>query len=77
MKKTTPLPCPFCGETPEIESKGSCIDIICCCCMGIQKSDYLSSDAQKTWNAETLRYSDDIEVFLNDTIVEKWNTRVG
>lgn len=67
--------CPFCGDIPEIETLGSNIDISCCVFMNIQKSDYLTTEQRVEWGEEKMRYPDEIEIFLYNLIVKRWNQR--
>lgn len=69
-------PCPFCGDTPELSTVGSCIDIDCCVSMSLQKCDELSMEERQTYNPQTVRYSDEAEQKALDMITERWNTRV-
>ena len=66
--------CPFCGQNPEIETRGSCIDFNCCVSMSIQKSDYLTIEERRTAD-DLCNYSDEIELKLFKIIVDRWNTR--
>ena len=68
-------PCPFCGEEAEIDDSGSCLDIICCCSMSIQKCDVLTIEQRKTLNLETYKYSDESEQIVLEYLIEKWNKR--
>jgi len=70
------LPCPFCGEKPDIETKGSCIDIECCVSMSRQKSDYLTKEQRQTTGRDGYSYSDDVESYVLDKVVGEWNTRI-
>lgn len=76
MKKLIIASCPFCGEIPDIDTIGTCIDITCCVSMGIQKSDHLSRDEWGQWNDTTFVYPEFIETKLFNIIVENWNTRL-
>jgi hypothetical protein len=69
-------PCPFCGDSVEIEDSVSCLDITCCCSMSIQKCDYLTIKQRETLNMDTYKYSDKAEQIAVDTFVSKWNKRV-
>lgn len=75
MKHEPLLPCPFCGDDVEIEDSVSCLDITCCCSMGIQKCDVLTATQRKTLNMNTYRYSDEAEQFAINNLISKWNSR--
>ena len=68
--------CPFCGEKPDIETKGSCIDIECCVSMGRQKCDYLTIEQRQTTGEDGYSYSDEVESYVLDQVVREWNTRI-
>ena len=69
-------PCPFCGDSVEIEDAGSCLEITCCCSMEIQKCDFLTIEQRETFNTDTYKYSDEAEKIAIDAIISKWNTRI-
>jgi hypothetical protein len=75
-KAVTFLPCPFCGEEPEVETMGSCIDIDCCCSMSLQKCDMLTRDERNSWSNETYKYSDAAELKALTYMASVWNGRV-
>ncbi len=68
--------CPFCGESPSIETIGTWIEIDCCASMSIQKSDYLDRD-KITWDNKKHVYDDAAEKKALEVIAGFWNTRVG
>jgi hypothetical protein len=69
------LPCPFCGDKPNIETDGTCIEIYCCVSMSIQKSHELTLDERGTWDSEQHLFSPEIEDKLRAIAINKWNTR--
>ncbi len=69
--------CPFCGEQPEINVLGSCIDIDCCCSMSFQKSDYLSMEQRESWSEKTFSYDDGSESIALLNALEQWNERAN
>lgn len=69
------LPCPFCGDQPDILTEGSCIDIDCCVSMSRQKSDYLTLEQRETRGKDDYSYSDEVEAFVLNKVVTEWNTR--
>ncbi|MCK5236180.1 MAG: hypothetical protein KAR06_04260 [Deltaproteobacteria bacterium] len=74
-KRKTLKSCPFCGEQPDIETLGTCIDITCCASMGLQKSDVLDLDERGTFDMETLVYSKEAESKALQAITDSWNRR--
>ena len=69
------LTCPFCGDPPDIETLGSCVDFECCVSMSRQKCDYLTIEERETYDSETYRYRDEIETWVYQQILNEWNTR--
>jgi len=72
------LPCPFCGEEPEVSVEGTCLDIECCNCgvaMSMYKTDFISFDERKTWSDKTYSFSDIAEQKALNGIVNQWNNR--
>ena len=70
------LPCPFCGdENIEIEDSYSSLNITCCCTLSIQKCDILNWEQRETLNTKTYRYSDDVELFAKNVLIQRWNLR--
>lgn len=70
-------PCPFCGEQPEIEVDGSCIEFNCCVSMMMQKCDYLTHEERDTWSIINIyMYAPEIEKKLLKIMINKWNMRV-
>lgn len=67
--------CPHCGDLPEVQTLGSCIEIICCSEMNIQKSDHLTSEESDTWDSDSLTHSDEAEAKTLNVIVSMWNQR--
>ena len=67
-------PCPFCGDSVEVEDSGSCLEITCCCSMVIQKCDFLTTEQK---NIETYKYSDESEQNAIGVIVSMWNNRAS
>lgn len=67
--------CPFCGEFPDIETDGSCIEINCCCSMSFQKSDYLTHEQRDTWSNTHFRYSVNAEKLVLEEAAKAWNRR--
>ena len=70
-------PCPFCGDVPDVETKGACIDITCCCSMSFQKCDCLTLREQVTFNIQALKYSEESEAKAYINAITAWNTRVS
>ena len=69
------LPCPFCGDEPDIETIGSYIDITCCVSMALQKSDILTISERETWNNESCTFSEEAEQKALTEITNRWNSR--
>ena len=69
------LPCPICGNDPDVETLGSCIDIECCVSMSRQKCDYLTIAERETWSNEDIKYSDAVESKVLKEVRDEWNTR--
>jgi len=70
-------PCPFCGNVPDISSKGTFFDVDCCVSMSFQKSDIVDELLGKRIKLDpnTLKYEDDIENMIFEYVKSKWNTR--
>lgn len=71
------LPCPFCGDPPDLETDGTWIEIVCCVSMSRQKSDYLTIEERETWNTESHLYSPAVEAKALGAMQKAWNTRAG
>jgi len=69
--------CPFCGELPEIDTAGTCIEFSCCVSMSIQKCDNLTLEERETWDDDLLEYSKDAEEKALCVIFDDWNTRTN
>jgi hypothetical protein len=69
------LPCPFCGNMPEVSTDGCCIDFCCCILMSFQKCDYLTWEERKEFSENDYRYSEEAEAKVLDIAVSQWNTR--
>ena len=67
--------CPHCGDAPEVQTLGSCIEIMCCSEMNIQKSDHLTVDERETWCSESLTHSAEAEKKVFSVIAGRWNRR--
>ena len=68
-------PCPFCGDSVEIEDFGSCLEITCCCSMSIQKCDYLTVKQRETFDVSNSKYSDEAEQIAIKALICMWNDR--
>jgi hypothetical protein len=73
MGKSELLPCPFCGEQPDVSTIGSCIVIDCCVVMDRQKSDYLTLEERRTWKGYHFGAEAEEKVFL--AVADEWNNR--
>ena len=71
------LPCPFCGEHPNVRTDGSFIEIHCCVSMDRQKSDYLSPDERCEWDRDLQRYRGVLERKVFMAVAAEWNKRVS
>ena len=77
------LPCPFCGEDPDISTMGSCIDIECGNCgisMSEQKCDLMTIDERMQFSDYFMDhhvYPKDVEQRLLLWCANRWNTRHG
>lgn len=71
------LPCPFCGEKPEVTTLGSHIEIFCCTGYSRQKTDYMSYEERQEndFCYETYLYPPPIEKMILEQVVAEWNTR--
>ena len=69
------LGCPFCGNSPSVETLGTWIEVGCCVSMSRQKSDYLTIEERETWDAEEIIFSKSAEAKALNSVRDEWNTR--
>lgn len=74
-EQTALLPCPCCGEPPEVGTLGTFVEIYCCVQMSRQKSEYLTLEERDTWNNEAALYGPDAERKVFDAVAAEWNGR--
>ncbi len=67
--------CPFCGESPEVLTDGSWIEVFCCVSLSRQKSDYLTKDERQTWNNALFLYGPEAEAKVLREVISEWNDR--
>ena len=54
---------------------GSCIIVECCASMALQKSDVLTLDERRTWDADTALYAPQAEDKALRVVAAMWNKR--
>ncbi len=78
------LPCPFCGDTPELPEyvAGTQYEDLGCCFayLGVQICDLMTIEERSepdSWDNETFRYADKYVERAKQEAIRQWNTRAG
>jgi len=66
-------PCPRCGCAPRFKSFGDVIDIWCCPCLSIRKSEVITPEERDTWDIRTASYANKVEVKALGEAIKMWN----
>ena len=74
------LPCPFCGEVPELpDGMGTQYEMECDCGMArscVQISDLMTIEERIAESFDNYRYGDEYIKRARDFVIKQWNTRI-
>lgn len=72
------LPCPLCDHKPNVNNKGSSVQVECVSCgcfLEVPKHTILTEEQRDTLDPKTFEYSEEAEEAALSYVRQKWNTR--